>query len=914
MGRFLRTTCLSTLLLLSAPPAWPRQDPGLDWRQVATEHFLVIYPAEAAQAAARTAVAAERIYPKVRDLLGFAPSGRTPLVLNSRLDLANASAEAIPRRIILNLTSPSGPGFGPGDPELIEFLLVHEFAHLCHGMRAEGFTRALTDVFGEVAMINFIAPQWWVEGVAVDAETELTPGGRGRNAYHRLKLAANLFAFPPDRVYVAGYDLIQRLRVEFGDARLLDRLSARQSAAPFGGLGDVWTHVAGRSPEAVWKDLWRERTREDRDRYGEDRPCLPDDWRLTNDPEAFFGEPRWLADGRIAAYRRSLGAGNGLLALDATTGHAEVLGDPDLPIQRYAYTPATGTFTYARLLPNPVISSNLTADLFEWRPGSGERRLTWNARAWSPDVAPDGRVVYVVNEFGPLGLRILDPANGSVRAVPAPAGAVFAAPRWSPDGKQLAAEVQLGGSRQVCIVDPESGSLTALSGWDYAGNYTPAWSPDGRFIFFSSDRTGAHQIYAYEVATGVRFRVTDAWLGAFDPEPSPDGKRIALAEYRPGNTQQIVVAPLDPQDWQRVKGDPPRPQPTPDPGYALPRAEGIGYSAWPHLVPTFWVPMLGLDRDGVLFGASLGREDPLGLHSWWGTLLVQPLTGQVYGDLAYTNQDTPLALTGRVFRQDHTRWGRPGDPQDERTYWARFQGAALAAELPLVLGLAADRYISLELKAEAMFAGLRPADPAVYPGAEYAGISGEAVWQSLSQRPLDLFPCAGLSLTLGGQAALPGRVYDGRRAQAGVQLHVPGLGEHQALVLGARGADSAGVFPESPLDAAPRGYRGGRFTAARQLTVSAAYRVPLAYFDRGPGLWPVFFYGLWAEVFTDWGTGWEGVLSPRDWARTSVGSVGVLGHLQMQWFWYLPVTAELGVTYRTEKRDAVLLGTLNLGF
>jgi len=134
------------------------------------------------------------------------------------------------------------------------------------------------------------------------------------------------------------------------------------------------------------------------------------------------------------------------------------------------------------------------------------------------------------------------------------------------------------------------------------------------------------------------------------------------------------------------------------------------------------------------------------------------------------------------------------------------------------------------------------------------------------------------------------------------------------LVLGAIGAVSTGVFPESPLDAAPRGYHGGQFTASRQLTLSAAYRVPLAYYDQGAGLFPIYFYGLWAEVFTDWGAGWEGGLTPQEWAQASVGSVGLLGHLQMQWFWYLPVAVEAGVVRRLEPNDMVLLGGLTLGF
>ncbi len=91
-------------------------------------------------------------------------------------------------------------------------------------MRQAGFSRLVADIFGEIQGVNFVAPQWWVEGVAVYAETELTASGRGRNPYERMRLASNLLSehpwslgqigvptalsLPWDRVYLAGYPLI----------------------------------------------------------------------------------------------------------------------------------------------------------------------------------------------------------------------------------------------------------------------------------------------------------------------------------------------------------------------------------------------------------------------------------------------------------------------------------------------------------------------------------------------------------------------------------------------------------------------------------------------------------------------------------------------------------------------------------
>jgi len=94
---FVLTTFAAMLFLLLAlcPSVWAKRDPTVDWRQTGTEHFLLIYPADTAAVAGDAAQVTEAAYPKVKTLFGFAPDGRTPLVLNSLRDDANGYSQGI---------------------------------------------------------------------------------------------------------------------------------------------------------------------------------------------------------------------------------------------------------------------------------------------------------------------------------------------------------------------------------------------------------------------------------------------------------------------------------------------------------------------------------------------------------------------------------------------------------------------------------------------------------------------------------------------------------------------------------------------------------------------------------------------------------------------------------------------------
>src|SRR5690606_38093165 len=55
--------------------------------------------------------------------------------------------------------------------------------------------------------------------------------------------------------------------------------------------------------------------------------------------------------------------------------------------------------------------------------------------------------------------------------------------------------------------------------------------PDGHTLFFTSDRTGIANVYAYSLVTGELRQVTNVINGAYMPTISPDGRHLVYVGY-----------------------------------------------------------------------------------------------------------------------------------------------------------------------------------------------------------------------------------------------------------------------------------------------------------------------------------------------------------------------------------------------
>lgn len=184
--------------------------------------------------------------------------------------------------------------------------------------------------------------------------------------------------------------------------------------------------------------------------------------------------------------------------------------------------------------------------------GSHVQNLTqtdsiYDLRLYDPSWSPAGNKIILVNNFlGELSnLRIITVDGSS--SIGFDSNTEVVAPAWSPDGTRLAFIARRGGQIQdplrfyLYVINADGSGKTRLTldlpafFFRVAVLSGPTWSPDGTKIAFANYRDGNAEIYVIDAGGGNPQRLTTNSAADLFPCWSPDGTQIAFATNRDGN-------------------------------------------------------------------------------------------------------------------------------------------------------------------------------------------------------------------------------------------------------------------------------------------------------------------------------------------------------------------------------------------
>jgi Tol biopolymer transport system component len=185
--------------------------------------------------------------------------------------------------------------------------------------------------------------------------------------------------------------------------------------------------------------------------------------------------------------------------------------------------------------------------------GESVRRVTESGfdPAWSPD---GKQIAYGTEEIGEpsnrLGISTLYVVNVSGGAPRKLVDGDGVQPSWSPSGSRIAYWSNVGGQRDLYTVSSVGGAPVRVTN-DAALDWSPVWSPDGTFIYFSSDRGTAMNLWriGVEESSGRVFGAPEpvtagVQASAALPSFSKDGSRLAFRS-RIGSINPVAI-PFDP--------------------------------------------------------------------------------------------------------------------------------------------------------------------------------------------------------------------------------------------------------------------------------------------------------------------------------------------------------------------------------
>ncbi len=123
-------------------------------------------------------------------------------------------------------------------------------------------------------------------------------------------------------------------------------------------------------------------------------------------------------------------------------------------------------------------------------------------------------------------------------------------PAWSPDGRQIAYVSFEGGTPAIWAQEVRTGKRERLTA--YKGiNGAPAWSPDGRQLALTLSKDGNPDIFVMDIRRRSLRALTRHWAIDTEPAWSPDGKHIVFTSDR-GGAPQIYRVPVSGGQAERV--------------------------------------------------------------------------------------------------------------------------------------------------------------------------------------------------------------------------------------------------------------------------------------------------------------------------------------------------------------------------
>lgn len=945
-ARLISTGRALALIAMLAAPGAAQVKPNATWRTFRTEHFSVTFTPEVEELARRTAARAEEAYAALSVHLR-PPRGPIDIVVSDAVDYTNGFSTPFPtNRITLYANPPITTGSLRFVDDPSQMIVAHELVHAFQIDNSGGIWKVLQKVFGRSPYLfpNAFQPSWLTEGLAVHYETELTGSGRLAGSEHRMiaRTAAVAHAFPRlDQISLArphfpyGYStyaygslFVEHMARTYGDSslRTFVESSARQLIPLL--LNPPARRAFGKRITAEYSSWARSLV----DSAPPSQPPMPG-WRDLTVEGAYANFPRWLNDSTLVYTgtpgKESFGAyqlrftpyvGRSTSDVERQTSDVERRQDVERKrvARRHTESPnsvlSDGSLLYSQLeFTSPY---EMRSDLYLDRRRGGTTRLTHGARLAIPDARSDGLIVAV--QTVPAGTRLALVSADGKRITPITGGGLdeqWLEPRWSPDGRHIAAiRWTIGGTAEVVVLDT-AGSVEASLLRERAIAATPSWSSDGRFVYFSSDRTGTTNLYrapfvpAFGDTTMVPSlqRMSDAQTGLFEPQPSPGGRAISAVVFRTDG-YHIGVAPFDSllaEDAPALASVSPRPA---GPRTTIP-ALAKPYSPWRSLLPRYWIPFSepALEENSARLGAYTSGEDLVARHAYRALLFVPTDNSGITGSLYYRNARLGQPLVEVVAEQEWENYRAILDAAQQNRQVGMLRRRIRDATLSLTFQRPRARtysYFSVgggwEVRDYAADSTpLMARIDSVY-GREfrYPRATLSLGWSNTQYPTLAISAEDGVALSSTGR--IRWRLQDTTAATVSVvgaasafkSLALPGFAHHVAALRATGGySDSRGTgylevggVSGGTLDVLPgyslgegrrtfgvRGFPAATLVGIRAFAGSIEYRAPLTLPGRGLGSLPLFLDRTSVTVFGDAGSAWcPGVYPTRRAPATSL--------------------------------------------
>ena len=536
--------------------------PNLQWQQLNTPHFKIVFPNGEDSVAWRTGRILESEYREVQELADGALTG-FPIILNNYNDRSNGFVTPIHFRSEIEIPPIKGKALNPQSGTWLEAVEPHELVHALHFSNTGGFgLGGLVNLFSPDLARSFHSaiPSGVTEGLATFHETEFVApnGGRGNHPffYNQFNAVFNspdpwtmgqIVHFPErtrpfNRHYIGGYEFTAWLQKTYGSETSRKALNFYIDL-PFLGYGVALWHTTGKWPATLYEEFEQSKA-ENLNKSIENKTSIS----ALKIPlkGASVHRPKWLDGNTLVFYASFYNGRPGFYEYDLHSGKlSQIAATNSITDYIYDLSEDKSTLTYAYYRSSPLYDRTFISELVEIDlTDYSRKRLSQNGRLYAPEIS--GGETRALQTSGASSRLVRFNTQNNAATTIADLGKhqiiEMAVNPGKPD--QWAVIVNKRGIQGLWLVSRNSlqDDLEQAPDLSFMGGsvYDISWHATGQKLLLSSDHTGTMQIYEYDLQQERLEQLTQSAYNAFEAAYSPSGDSIAFIMQK-GNEQLPAV-------------------------------------------------------------------------------------------------------------------------------------------------------------------------------------------------------------------------------------------------------------------------------------------------------------------------------------------------------------------------------------
>lgn len=535
----------------------------VQWKQIKTEQFQVIYPKGTDSLAQEFARKLTYVYDLCSQGLQHTPK-RISVILHNQSNVSNGSVIWCPKQMDIYTI----PAQNQHSQEWFENLAIHEFRHVVQMDKMnQGLTHVLSFLLGEEA-VGFLSgiylPRWLLEGDAVCTETALSSSGRGRQADFFAPYRAQLYEkgmysyskaylgsykdYVPN-YYSMGYILLSNIRKNYGlgfESQIIN--NAARYPLCLRPLNDAALQKTNLSKKDLYASVFEEQANEWKLKHDREYQTTYDTIRKAEGVYTSFLHGS-LSDSVFFYERKGLNTIPQLIRFE---------NGKETVVRNIGFKPTDG-----RLHSNgkSIVWEETKYDV-RWEMKQSSTIYVYDIaqskvsairtkkHIFSPAISPSNeRIAAVEIDNASLSYLIIydKQSKNIIKRIASPDNDAILQPSWNDNGSKVIYVGLNSAGKRLMEYDVQEGTFSEILPYSTEDYNSPLYWKE--YVLYTSSYSGVDNIYAYNQESKQMSRIT---VGDFGCKfPSVTDSTLVYSNYT-ANGYELATVHLNPKFWHSL--------------------------------------------------------------------------------------------------------------------------------------------------------------------------------------------------------------------------------------------------------------------------------------------------------------------------------------------------------------------------